>query len=157
MKRLMKSSGARLAGELSAHYYFADWYGFDDGIHTAVRLLQILEKGNTSLAELAATLPSRFTSPEFRLGVTTSQYDTLKARLESIDIEDGTIDRTDGVRCTFVNGWALARLSNTESALVLCYEGIDADSLMHVARGFNATLHSIDPSLVLPDESELTI
>lgn len=155
MKRLLRSSGAQLAGELSAHYYFADWYGFDDGVHTAVRLMQRLEELNLTLAELAASLPIRFTSPEFRINLTPSQYDNLVMNLGSIDLPDSTIDRTDGVRCTFTQGWALARLSNTESALVLRYEGLDAQSLNHVARCFNATLTALDSSLVLPDESAL--
>ena len=122
---------APLAGEISGHYYFGrDYYGFDDGIFAALKLVEILSKSDKKFSELLERFPKYYTSPEIRVACADdkkfSVVDFLKAKFEREGLRTITID---GVRVEFEDGWGLVRASNTEPALVLRFEAVNRDRL----------------------------
>lgn len=132
IKTRMAELEAPLAGEMSGHIFFSDgYYGFDDGIYAAVRLIDAVASSGASLAELRDELPAVVNTPEVRLDVEEARkfaiVDEVKSRLaEKAGI---SVDDTDGVRVTTGDGWWLLRASNTQNALVIRCEAGDADAL----------------------------
>ena len=123
IKARMKETGAQLAGEMSGHMFFAHrWLGFDDGIYAGARLLELLTRGDRTLAELAAELPVMINTPEMRidcpddkkLAVVANVTAALRADPDVRDVID-----IDGVRARFDGGWGLVRASNTGPVLVM--------------------------------------
>jgi phosphomannomutase/phosphoglucomutase len=123
IKAKMKETGALLAGEMSGHMFFADrYFGFDDAIYAAARLLEILDRTGRSLKDLLAEIPRTVNTPEIRvdcpeeakLPLVQAVLDHYRSRHEVIDI--------DGVRVKFPHGWGLVRASNTQPILVLRFE-----------------------------------
>jgi phosphomannomutase len=127
IKSKMKETGAPLAGEMSGHVFFAhEWYGFDDGIYAAVRLIRAVTQLGGSLTALRSAMPKMINTPELRFQVDESRkfavVDEVLARLE----ESGAkVDRTDGARVTTADGWWLLRASNTQDVLVARAEAKD--------------------------------
>jgi phosphomannomutase len=131
----MAELGAPLAGEMSGHIFYADgWYGFDDGVYVAVRLLDYLARIPETLAELHDSLPTMVNTPEIRLDTDEARkfeiVEEVKSRLAATTGKK--VDDTDGVRVTTVDGWWLLRASNTQSALVLRCEAGDTDALLRL-------------------------
>lgn len=124
----MHESGARLGGEVSGHYFFADRHrGYDDGLYAALRLLEILDRHSITLQALYDALPTRFTSPEYRFGVTEQQKHAILQAMQlwaSSNEQFETIC-VDGVRFCDASGWALCRGSNTENLVCIRFEGVD--------------------------------
>lgn len=120
IKSKMKETGAPLAGEMSGHLFFADkYYGFDDAIYAAVRLLGLLSRSGKKLSELRAALPKRINTPEIRFPCDDLRkfavIDEVKTRLQ----KDGAkFSDVDGVRVSVGAGWWLLRASNTQAMLV---------------------------------------
>ncbi len=134
IKQKMRELNAPLAGELAGHICFADkYYGFDDAIYDAVRLLNILSHSGKSLSELTAHLPKMQNTPEIRFHVPAERkFDIapeIKARLKQEAAKDIEIIDIDGVRVTTPDGWWLMRPSNTEDALTIRAEGFNAEGL----------------------------
>ncbi len=120
IKAKMMETGAPLAGEMSGHIFFADrWYGFDDAQYAAIRLLEILARGDMSLAALRDRLPEAVNTPELRFtcseGRKFAVVDEIRARLEQAGARMQTVD---GVRVRTEDGWWLLRASNTQDVLV---------------------------------------
>jgi len=127
---------APLAGELSGHVFFADgYYGFDDALYAAVRLLRILSHTTTTLAEMRAALPAMTSTPELRFPCAEDRkfavVEEAKARLKLLGASFSDID---GVRVESADGWWLLRASNTEGALVARCEATDAAALGRLRR-----------------------
>ena len=128
----MKEIGAPLAGEMSGHIFFADgYYGFDDALYAAVRLLAILSGGADSLAQLRDALPVMFNTPELRFDCAEEKkfpvIEEIKARLK--DATGITVRDIDGVRVETPDGWWLLRASNTQAVLVARCESASEDGL----------------------------
>ena len=119
MKDKMREMGAPLAGELSGHIFFADrYYGFDDALYCAVRLLNAMPQDGGGLSSLTRHLPQTFNTPEIRIDVREDDKFTLvEAFAENIAAHGFSIDTTDGLRVTMKQGWFLLRASNTQPAL----------------------------------------
>lgn len=117
IKAKMAETGAALAGEMSGHIFFADrYYGFDDALYAAVRLLNIADG---PLSGLLVDVPQGFSTPEMRIDVPESEKFAIVARVaERLAAEGAQVDTTDGVRVTVDGGWWLLRASNTQAALV---------------------------------------
>ena len=144
----MRETGAPLAGEMSGHLFFADrWFGFDDALYAAVRLLGLLAAGGRSLAALAAALPRAVNTPELRFPCGDERkfevVEEVRARLAG----RGGIVAVDGLRVASAGGWWLLRASNTQPALVARCEAADAEALEKVKDDLAACLA---PSGVLP-------
>jgi phosphomannomutase/phosphoglucomutase len=136
IKARMKEIDAQLAGEMSGHLFFAHrWYGFDDAIYAGARMLELLSRGETSLAELAATLPPTINTPELRIDCPDDRKAAVVAavteRLRKDPAVTGVVD-IDGVRASFGDGWGLVRASNTQPALVMRCEASTAERLAEI-------------------------
>jgi phosphomannomutase/phosphoglucomutase len=136
IKAKMKTEHSPLAGEMSGHIFFADqYYGFDDAIYAALRLMEMLSDG-VKLSNLAARVPKYFATPEMRIETTDEEkfkiVDALKADFKKsykvIDI--------DGVRVDFSDGWGLIRPSNTQPVLVLRFEAKTPERLEEIKKLF---------------------
>ncbi len=131
IKQKMAETGAPLAGEMSGHIFFADrYYGFDDALYAAVRLLDIVASGSDSLADMRNRLPATVNTPELRFDCADERkfavIDEVRERLA----QDGAnVNDIDGVRVTTADGWWLLRASNTQPVLVARCESEDAAGL----------------------------
>lgn len=143
MKSLMQASGALCGGELSAHYYFNDWYGFDDGLFTAVRLLDLMQRSGKTLDQLIEGLPSRLSTPELRIEVDErNKFDIIK-KLQTCSFSTDEIISIDGLRVEYPYGWGLMRASNTEAALVVRFEADSTEQINAIITEFNRNLTQI--------------
>jgi len=132
IKARMAELNAPLAGEMSGHIFFADgYYGYDDGIYAAVRMLDLVAGSDASLAELRDDLPAMVNTPEIRVDTDEARKFDIVAEVKSrlADAAGRRVDATDGVRVTTADGWWLLRASNTQSALVVRCEAGDAEAL----------------------------
>jgi len=130
IKGKMREEKAVLAGEMSGHLFFADrYFGYDDGLYAAVRLLEILSGTERKLSELLADVPKSYTTPEIRIDCP----DALKFRVvrEVSDYfrKDYRTIEIDGARIIFSDGWGLVRASNTQPVLVLRFEASTPETL----------------------------
>ena len=128
IKAKMAETGSPLAGEMSGHIFFGDkWYGFDDALYCAIRLLSLVSQSGRTLADLIDELPVAYNTPETRFEVDESRkfavIDEVKARLAG---QAGiTVNDIDGVRVNTLDGWWLLRASNTQNVLVARAEAGD--------------------------------
>jgi len=152
MKTKLKESGAALAGEMSGHVFFKDrWYGFDDGLYTALRLLELLSKDQRSSAEVFAELPNAFNTPELMLPLAEGEQFKLMQRLEQeIELPDAQLITIDGIRAEFKHGWGLVRASNTTPCLMFRFEADSDQELEHIKTLFRMQLQKLAPELQLP-------
>ncbi len=153
IKALMRSENAVLAGEMSGHIFFKEnWYGFDDGVYTAARLLAFLSHAPDVEAVFSA-LPHCYSTPELILPLDEEQkapfMQALIARLKK-DESQGEVSLLDGIRIDFDDAWGLVRASNTTPSLVLRFEGLSAESLARIQSLFKTHLLALAPELNLP-------
>jgi len=142
---------APLAGEMSGHIFFADrYYGYDDAVYVAVRLIGILARSEAGLAEIADALPAVVNTPELRLPCEEARkfaiVEEIRGRLRQRGAEVTTID---GVRVKTPDGWWLVRASNTQAIVVARAEAADAAGLARVKAALAAELAA--SGLTLPD------
>ncbi|HET8707273.1 MAG TPA: phosphomannomutase/phosphoglucomutase, partial [Pseudomonadales bacterium] len=152
MKAKMRETGALLGGELSGHIFFADqWFGFDDGIYAAARLLEILSMEPIDAEEIFAEFPAKVSTPEYLIKLPETAKFSFMQRLEnSLQFKDGKLITIDGVRVDFPYGWGLVRASNTTASLTARFEAETEDALKDIERRFREQLLAVDPSLQLP-------
>ncbi len=136
IKARMKETGAHLAGEMSGHLFFAHrWHGFDDGIYAGARMLELLSRRKTTLAELAAELPVAINTPEIRIECPDDRkaevVAAVLAALRADPAVTGIVD-IDGVRASFDGGWGLVRASNTQPVLVMRCEASSDERLAEI-------------------------
>ena len=139
IKSKMSELKAPLAGELSGHIFFADkYYGFDDALYCAVRLINALNDSDGPLSTLTAGLPTLFNTPEVRFEVPEEEKFSIVPRilktLESAPQEGVEINNVDGARITTPDGWWLLRPSNTQSVLVARAESASAEGLKRLKK-----------------------
>lgn len=143
IKAKMAETNSPFAGEMSGHIFFADkYYGFDDAIYSAIRLLTILSETTDSLAEIKDSLPQMMNTPELRFDCSEARkfavIDEVKERLAD---EDGiTVHDIDGVRVESEDGWWLLRASNTQAVLVARCESATNDGLERLKQTVSAQL-----------------
>jgi phosphomannomutase len=131
IKAKMAETGAPLAGEMSGHVFFADrYYGFDDALYAAARLLEVLSHRTAPLSELRRVLPDVLNTPELRLDCAEERKFQVVNDLKSILAAEGAdVNLVDGVRVRNADGWWLLRASNTQAALVARCEATSAEGL----------------------------
>ena len=126
----MKELASPLAGEMSGHIFFGgDWFGFDDALFAAARLLEIVSAGPPGLARLLADLPETFTTPEIRVDCPDDVKFGLVERAAAHFASRYKVNTIDGVRIAFPDGWGLLRASNTQPVLVMRFEATSAGAL----------------------------
>ena len=139
----MKKLKSPLSGEMSGHVCYADdFYGYDDALYVALRLLRILGNTKQSLSELIDVFPKTFSTPETRFDVEEVRkfiiIDEVKDRLRNIE---GKIIDIDGVRVETKDGWFLIRASNTQNQLTCRAEAISNDGLLSLLSIIEEQLH----------------
>lgn len=152
IKTKMQETGALLAGEMSGHIFFKErWYGFDDALYCAARLLEIIVNSGMSATEVFDGLPGGVATPELKLDLPESEHAGFMQKvLEAANFGDAEITTLDGLRVDFSDSWGLIRPSNTTPCLVLRFEGDDSAALDNVQQLFRDLLLGIDGDLKLP-------
>lgn len=152
IKKKMKETGALLAGEMSGHIFFKErWFGFDDGIYSAARLLEILSLDKRDAEHVFSAFPVDVSTPEINIQVTEESKFRIIERLQhSGEWGEGSVTTLDGVRVDYPKGWGLVRASNTTPVLVLRFEGDTQAELERIRELFRTQLLAVDPSLNLP-------
>ncbi|GBD33322.1 MAG: phosphomannomutase [Gemmatimonadales bacterium] len=130
LKAKMKELGAPLAGEMSGHMFFgADYYGFDDALFAAARLLAYLSRREGPLSRLLVDVPRTFTTPEIRIDCPDERKFEVAERAAQHFGARYEVVTLDGVRISFPEGWGLLRASNTQPVLVLRFEATSPEAL----------------------------
>jgi len=144
IKEKMKLVKAELAGEMSGHIFFADrYFGYDDAVYAACRLLEILSSTGRTLAQLLVDVPKTFTTPELRVDCPDAvKFDVVARVTEYFRQRENVID-IDGVRVLFGDGWGLVRASNTQPALVLRFEALTEARLSEIRDTVERALEKI--------------
>jgi len=152
IKTKMKESGALLAGEMSGHIFFKErWYGFDDALYTAARLLEILAKRSQATADVFAALPNAVSTPELRVELAEGeQFAFMEQLLAQAAFPDAQITTIDGLRADYDDGWGLVRASNTTPSLILRFEADNDTALKRIETHFREVMLGLNPGLHLP-------
>ena len=154
IKMKMKETDAMLGGEMSGHIFFKErWYGFDDGIYTGARMLEIISNHNLSSSELFNNLPSLCSTPELNISVNKdgTQHDFMKKFAINAKFPNAKISRIDGLRVDYKNGWGLIRASNTMPYLVMRFEANTKEELCKIQEKFREEIFKIDSTLEMPN------
>jgi len=152
VKAKLKETGAPLAGEMSGHIFFKDrWFGFDDGLYTGARLLEILSRVDNPSAVLNA-LPNAICTPELQLPCAEGESFAILEKIKANPVfpSSQSINTIDGVRVEYADGFGLARPSNTTPIVVLRFEADSEDAITRIQNEFKAVLLAIKPDAQLP-------
>lgn len=154
IKAKLKETGALLAGEMSGHIFFKErWYGFDDALYTAARLLEILSHDPRTPTEVFSSLPDAVNTPELNLDVARDgeHFELMQKILATFKFTpEAQISTIDGLRVDFPHGWGLVRPSNTTPCLVIRFEAENQAELLRIQDSFRQQFLAIDNTLKLP-------
>src|SRR5690606_2956139 len=151
----MQETGALLGGEMSGHVFIQErWYGFDDGLYSACRLLELISMLTRDRQEIAALFnryPTGLSTPELPVEVGEQRKFELMAALQDHAHwgEQARITTIDGLRIDYPDGWRLVRAANATPVLVLRFEGDDAGGLARIRHLFREQLAQVAPDLAL--------
>lgn len=151
IKSKIKETDALLGGEMSGHIFFNDdWYGFDDAIYSALRIIEVISKKNISSNKIFKKYPSFFSTPEINISIPDQikfkLIDEIKTYIKSTRYKYIDID---GVRLESKAAWGLVRASNTSPNIVLRFEGQTEKDLLEIKNYFKTILSKIDNNLDL--------
>lgn len=152
VKAKLKETGAPLAGEMSGHVFFKDrWYGFDDGLYTGARMLEILSRVDDPSA-LLNSLPNSLCTPELQLKCAEGENFALIAQLQKNAKFEGASDvvTIDGLRVEYPDGFGLARSSNTTPVVVMRFEADNEAALQRIQNDFKRVILAERPDAALP-------
>ena len=157
IKEKMKEVDAPLAGEMSGHIFFKErWYGFDDALYTAARLIEIFTQAGQKPAEMFAELPEDSATPELRLPLAEAEHADFMRQLEEKLMQRIALDQQaeaitiDGLRIEYKDGWGLVRPSNTSPNIILRFEGKDEAVLQRIQAEFAEAIRAVKPAAKLP-------
>jgi phosphomannomutase/phosphoglucomutase len=152
MRAKLQQTGALLAGEFAGHYFIKErWFGFDDALYAAARLLESLSADPRQPAEIFADLPISPGTPELHLPLPEGRSPAVMQQLgESAAFGEAKLIDIDGLRIEFADGWGLVRPSNTEPGLTLRFEGDSPEAIARIQGEFKNWLLAADASLKLP-------
>ena len=152
MKAKLKETDAALAGEMSGHFFFNErWYGFDDGIYSAARLLEILDQEDRDPQEVFDELPKGVSTPELKAEMAEGEhYAFMEEFQEQCQFPDAKITSIDGIRADFSDGWGLVRCSNTTPCLVIRFDADDEAALERIKEEFKQQIHAVNADIELP-------
>lgn len=153
IKQEMQTHDALLAGEMSGHIFFKErWYGFDDGLYAAARLLELIANDATQrqATEIFTAIPNREGTPEIFVEMDESESHRFVRQLAGEgNFEGAEVIIIDGLRAEYPNGWGLVRASNTTSGLTLRFEADSLDELHDIQQRFKQQMLQIKPTLIL--------
>lgn len=152
IKAELKQQQSPLAGEMSGHFFFGErWFGFDDGLYAAARLLEILAADTRAAGQILASLPKAESTPELKVPMKEGQpHAFVEAFQQQARFEGAEVSTIDGVRADFEDGFGLVRASNTTPILVVRFEGTDKAALARIQELFREAMLAINPALKLP-------
>lgn len=153
IKNKMKETGAMLAGEMSGHIFFKErWFGFDDGLYAAARMLEILSADARPVSKIFDELPDDVSTPEITIHLNKdgAQHEFIKNFIAQAKFPNARLSTIDGIRADFPDGWGLVRASNTTPSLVIRFEAETQQRLNELKDTFKSQIHSVDPSIDLP-------
>ncbi|HFC29735.1 MAG TPA: phosphomannomutase/phosphoglucomutase [Oceanospirillales bacterium] len=152
MKAKIKETNAALAGEMSGHFFFNErWFGFDDGIYAAARLLEIIDQEDRPAQEIFDELPNSVSTPELKCITKEGEnYAFMEKFQKAASFPDANITTIDGIRADFADGWGLVRCSNTTPCLVLRFDANNEEALERIKAEFKQQILAVDDSLNLP-------
>ncbi|WP_419420136.1 phosphomannomutase/phosphoglucomutase [Legionella sp. D16C41] len=152
VKDVMKVTQAALAGEMSGHLFFKDkWYGFDDALYSACRLLEIVSESDLSVDEQFCLIPDSINTPEIKIVIDEeNKFNFMKRFSDLAEFDTAKIIKIDGIRVEFEHGWGLVRASNTTPCLVARFEAKDQGSLNSIQQLFKQELLRIEKDLLIP-------
>jgi len=152
VKAKMRETGALLAAEMSGHIYFKDrWYGFDDGLYSCARLLEVVSAEGLESAEIFSQFPENAATPECYAPTEEGENFELMELLSTQGQFPGAkLITIDGIRAEFEDGWGLARSSNTSPALVFRFEADGEAALARIQGIFREQFAAIAPNLKMP-------
>jgi phosphomannomutase/phosphoglucomutase len=152
MKAKLKETGAKLAGEMSGHIFFNDrWFGFDDALYSAARLIEILSRDDRSSADVFAQFPDSINTPELNVELVEGEnVKFIESMFAQAKFSEGKINNIDGMRVDFKDGWGLVRASNTTPSLVIRFEADSKEALLSIQEQFRDLMKKIKPDIMLP-------
>ena len=152
MKAKMKETGAELAGEMSGHIFFKErWFGFDDGLYSAARMLEIVSQQDGPSSAIFEKLPDSVNTPELQVHFEEGEhYKFMDKFIAQSSFDNADVVTIDGIRVNYENGWGLVRPSNTTPSLVLRFEANDENTLKEIQNTFREKMLAVDNSLNLP-------
>jgi len=152
IKAKMKETNADLAGEMSGHIFFKErWYGFDDALYTAARLLEILTADFKTSADVFSELPDSMSTPELTVDMQEGEnFAFVEQLLSTAAFGEANIITIDGVRVEYQDGWGLVRASNTTPSLVLRFEADDEQALARIKGVFKEQMLKVNEAIDLP-------
>ena len=152
IKAKMRETDAALAGEMSGHFFFAErWFGFDDGIYAAARLLEILDAREESPDAVFDALPDGVSTAEIKVEVPGGDPHEFVERFRLAASFDGArLTTLDGVRVDWPDGWGLVRASNTTPVLVMRFDADSSAAMARIQQAFRDHLLRLEPGLQLP-------
>ncbi|MGE4518888.1 MAG: phosphomannomutase/phosphoglucomutase [Desulfobacteraceae bacterium] len=144
IKKKMKETNALLAGEMSGHIFFADrYFGHDDGIYAACRMLEIMDKTGKSPSQLIDDVPKTFSTPEIRMECPEDKKPSIVSEMTEIFKRTNKVIDIDGARILYDDGWGLIRSSNTQPVLVLRFESYTEDGLLRIKNEIESELQKL--------------
>jgi len=152
IKAKMRDTMAELAGEMSGHFFFKErWYGFDDGIYAAARLMEILASQGRSPVEVFDELPNSVSTPELKIEMEEGEhYAFIDQFRVSARFDGARITTIDGIRADYEDGWGLVRASNTTPVLVLRFDADNERALERIKNEFRRQILQTRSDLILP-------
>ena len=149
IKEKMLETGALLGGEYTGHICFKErWYGFDDGIYSAARLIEIISTSGMSLQELVEEYPSSACTPEIIIPAgEIEKFKIVETLTDRAQFGSGKITMLDGIRVDYSDGWGLIRPSNTGPAITLRFEADDNEALERIQAVFREQIGLVSPAL----------
>ncbi len=153
IKAKLKETGALLAGEMSGHIFFNDrWFGFDDALYSAARLLELLSMNMKSLDEVMSEIPELVSTPEINITVSEEEKFSIIETLKKIGVfNSGKVTTLDGIRVDYPHGWGLIRASNTTPVLVARFEAETAEEMQRIRQEFTLNLAKVNANLIIPN------
>ena len=149
----MQETGAPLAGELSGHIFFKDrWYGFDDAIYSAARLIELLVRDplERNSTEIFAAVPNRENTPEIIVDMDELECQKfIQQFVAEASFQGAKISTIDGLRADFPTGWGLVRISNTVPGLTLRFEAETEEKLQEIQQQFKQQMLQVKPTITL--------
>ncbi len=153
IKARIKETGALLGGEMSGHLFFKErWYGFDDALYSAARLLEILSATDRKASEIFGEIPNSINTPELNvlLDEDGAQHTFIEKFAAKASFDGAKLTTIDGVRADFDDGWGLVRASNTTPSLVIRFEADTNEALERIQNEFRETMRETDSSVTPP-------
>jgi phosphomannomutase/phosphoglucomutase len=149
IKEKMQETGALLGGELSGHIFFKErWFGFDDGMYAAARLIEILSTTDADLDKQIGQFPKSLCTPELHIDIEDEQkFGFIERMKNQANFAEGKVNDLDGIRADYPDGWGLVRASNTTPKLTLRFEADNAEALLRIQALFKNEILKIDNSI----------